>query len=97
MAANDIDKGLAQAPKGLSEMMDEMATQEPDIEIEIEDPESVSIKAGGMEIEIDPDAEDDFGKNLAEDIDEETLAKLADELLEDYEGDLTARRDWLDT
>lgn len=97
MAANDIDKGLAQAPKGLSEMMDEMATQEPDIEIEIEDPESVSIKAGGMEIEIDPDAEDDFGKNLAEDIDEETLAKLADELLEDYEGDLSARRDWLDT
>ena len=97
MAANDIDKGLAQAPKGLSEMMDEMATQEPDIEIEIEDPESVSIKAGGMEIEIDPDAEDDFGKNLAEEIDEDSLAKLADELLEDYESDLSARRDWLDT
>lgn len=97
MAANDIDKGLAQAPQGLSDMMDDVAAQEPDIEIEIEDPESVSIKAGGMEIEIDPDAEDDFGKNLAEDIDEEELAKLADELLEDYEGDLTARRDWLDT
>jgi len=100
MAANDIDKGLAQAPLGLSE--DEMKKMigsgiEPDIEIEIEDPESVSIKAGGMEIEIDPDAEDDFSKNLAEDIDEEALAKLADELLEDYEGDLTARRDWLDT
>ena len=98
MAANDIDKGLAQAPKGLSEMMDEMATQEPDIEIEIEDPEEVTIRAGGMEIEIDPDDdEDDFGKNLAEEIDEDSLAKLADELLEDYESDLSARRDWLDT
>ena len=34
---------------------------EPDVEIEIEDPEEVNIKAGGMEIEIDPDAmEDEF-------------------------------------
>ena len=97
MAANDIDKGLAQAPKGLSEMMDELATQEPDIEIEIEDPESVSIKAGGMEIEIDPNEIDDFSKNLAEEMDDDQLAKLADELLEEYEGDLSARRDWLDT
>jgi len=99
MAANDIDKGLAQAPQGLSEMMDKVANQEPDIEIEIEDPESVSIKAGGMEIEIDPDAmaDDEFNANLAEEIDDDTLAKLADELLEDYEGDLSARRDWLDT
>ena len=97
MAANDIDKGLAQAPKGLSEMMDELATQEPDIEIEIEDPESVSIKAGGLELEIDPDAEDDFSENLAEEIDDDVLAKLADELIEEYEGDLSARRDWLDT
>jgi hypothetical protein len=97
MAANDIDKGVAQAPKGLSEMMDELATQEPDIEIEIEDPESVSIKAGGLELEIDPDAEDDFSENLAEEIDDDVLAKLADELIEEYEGDLSARRDWLDT
>jgi len=102
MAANDIDKGLSQAPLGLSE--DEMkkmigSGMEPDIEIEIEDPEEVSIKMGGMEIEIDPDEEDedDFGKNLAEEIDEDSLAKLADELLEDYESDLSARRDWLDT
>jgi hypothetical protein len=99
MAANDIDKGVAQAPKGLNEMMDEMATMEPDVEIEIEDPEEVTIKAGGMEIEIDPDAmaDEEFNKNLAEEIDDDSLAKLADELLEDYESDLSARRDWLDT
>ena len=92
MAANDIDKGVAQAPKGLDDMMEEMANMEPDVEIEIEDPEEVSIKAGGMEIEIDPDAmaADEFNANLAEEIDEDALAKLADELLEDYEGDLSA-------
>lgn len=99
MAANDIDKGVAQAPKGLTDMMDEMATMEPDVEIEIEDPEEVSIKMDGLEIEIDPDAEvdDEFNANLAEEIDDDSLAKLADDLLEDYEGDLSARRDWLDT
>jgi hypothetical protein len=99
MAANDIDKGVAQAPKGLTDMMDEMATMEPDVEIEIEDPEEVSIKMDGLEIEIDPDDEADekFNANLAEEINDDSLAKLADDLLEDYEGDLSARRDWLDT
>jgi hypothetical protein len=98
MAANDIDKSLAQAPRGIDSMMAEMANMEPDVEIEIEDPEEVTIKAGGMEIEIDPDEMDDgFNDNLAEEIDEDTLQSLASDLLEDYEGDLTARRDWLDT
>jgi len=99
MAANDIDKGVAQAPKGLTDMMDEMATMEPDVEIEIEDPEEVSIKMDGLEIEIDPDAmaDDEFNMNLAEEMDDELLQNLASDLLEDYEGDLSARRDWLDT
>ena len=96
MAANDIDKGLSQAPKGLTDMMDEMATMEPDVEIEIEDPEEVSIKMDGLEIEIDPDAmaDDEFNMNLAEEMDDELLQNLASDLLEDYEGDLSARRDW---
>ena len=98
MAANDIDKGLAQAPKGLDDMMAEMANMEPDVEIEIEDPEEVTIKAGGMEIEIDPDEMDDgFNDNLAEEMDEDLLQNLASDLLEEYEGDLSARKDWLDT
>ena len=65
-----IDKALYQAPKGIEEEADELMG-EPDIEIEIEDPESVSIKAGDLEIVIDPDAEGpDFYNNIAEDIDE---------------------------
>lgn len=99
MAANDIDKGIAQAPQGIDDMMAKMANMEPDLEIEIEDPEEVTIKAGGLEIEIDPDEmeDDEFNANLAEEMDDNLLQNLASDLLEDYESDLTARRDWLDT
>ncbi len=59
-----IEKGLYAAPQGL----DALAAQEPDIEIEIEDPESVKIGVDGMEIEIEPKepSDEDFDANLAE-------------------------------
>jgi hypothetical protein len=97
MAANDIDKGLYAAPIGMEDMMKGMP--EPDLEIEIEDPEEVTIRVGGMEIEIDPDNEqnDEFNTNLAEELDDKVLESLSGDLLGDYEGDVSARRDWLDT
>jgi hypothetical protein len=49
-----IDKALNRAPLGLSSEDMEAMLGEPDIEIEIEDPEEVSIKMGGVEIEIEP-------------------------------------------
>jgi hypothetical protein len=85
-----IEKGLYAAPEGLADL----ANQEPDIEIEIEDPEEVTIRAGGLEIEIDPDAESDFNKNLVDDIDGNVLASLASDLLGDIENDLASRKDW---
>jgi hypothetical protein len=89
-----IDKALYQAPKGIEEEADELIG-EPDIEIEIEDPESVSIKAGDLEIEIDPDAEGpDFYNNIAEDIDESELQSLGAELLAYVQDDLDSRKDW---
>jgi len=99
MAANDIDKGLSQAPQGLTEKDLANMDMEPEIEIEIEDPEELSIKMGGLELEFDKDAMDDdeFNANLAEEIEEDDLEKLADDLLSDYEGDISARKDWLDT
>jgi len=92
---NNIDKGLYAAPQG----MEELAEMEPDIEIEIEDPEEVTIRAGGIELEIDPDAMDDdeFNKNLAEDMEDSLLEDLASDLIEDFEGDVSSRKDWLDT
>ena len=41
-----IDKGLYAAPMGIEEMAQDM----PELEIEIEDPESVSIGMDGMPI-----------------------------------------------
>ena len=89
-----IDKALYQAPKGIEEEAESLMG-EPDIEIEIEDPESVKIETGGLEILIDPDAEGpDFYKNLAEEIDEPALQSLGDELLGFVQDDLDSRKDW---
>jgi len=91
-----IDKALGQPPLGLKD--EDLAMMEPDIEIEIEDPESVSIKAGGLEIEIEKDENgDDFNANLAEEIDEGELTELAGDLLGDFEEDLSSRKDWMQT
>ena len=93
----DIDKALNQAPLGLS--AEDMMGQEPDLEIEIEDPEEVTIRTGDMEIEIDPDEEEDdeFNENLAEDMDEGVLTELAGDLLGEFEEDLSSRKDWIQT
>jgi hypothetical protein len=89
-----MDKALYEAPQGL----DQLGEAEEPIEIEIEDPESVRIKAGDVEIEIEPtDEDDEFSKNLAEDIPDDVLAALAGELIGDYESDVSARKDWVQT
>jgi hypothetical protein len=90
-----IDKGLYQAPQGL----EELALGEPDIEIEIEDPEAVSIGIDGMEIELSPQPEtsDDFDANLADYMDDGDLAELAGDLIADFEDDVNSRKDWMQT
>ena len=84
-----IEKSLYQAPVGLDSL-------DPDIEIEIENPESVTIEMDGMEIEIIP-AEEDFSANLAEEISESQLQMIASELLGDFQSDLDSRKDWIQT
>ena len=86
-----IDKALYQAPLGMDALADE-----PDIEIEIEDPEAVNIRADGLEIEIRPGEEDDFNANLAEQMEAGELSSLVGELLDDVKNDLSARKDWDD-
>jgi len=83
-----IDKALYQAPQGL-----EAIAAEPDLEIEIEDPESVKIN--GEEI-TPPKEGDGFDDNIAEEMGENELQTLASDLLGDYDTDLTSRKDWLD-
>ena len=90
-----IDKAITQAPLGLDQ---ELMSSEPDIEIEIEDPESVEIRAGGLEIEIakggSGEGIDEFTANLAEYLDEGALSDLAGEMLENFQTDKDSRKDW---
>jgi hypothetical protein len=97
--ATNIDKALNQAPLGLNEedLMSMMG--EPAIEIEIEDPDSVSITADGMEITLIPEDGDepDFDANLANFVSEDGLVELASDIISEYEEDVNARRDWMQT
>ena len=95
MATSGIDKGLYAAPVGIEEAM--MA--EPEVEIEIEDPESVSIEMGGLEIEPkkeEPTAED-FDANLADFMSDEDLESLGGDLVAEFEKDVNDRKEWMET
>ena len=102
--ATNIDKSLNQAPMGVGDTdgmggLSMPENLEADLEIEIEDPESVTISSGGMEIVIDPDEmkDDDFASNLAEELSEQQLTEIAGDLLGDFEEDLASRKDWIQT
>ena len=88
-----IEKSLYELPKGL-----EAANVEP-IEIEIEDPESVTIGLDGLEIKIEPEEEsaEDFDANLAEYLSDSQLTEIAGDLLGDIESDIGARKEWMQT
>ena len=92
-----IEKALNQAPEGLDEITEVLG--EPDIEIEIEDPESVSLKMGEIEIEFEPGREtpEDFNANLAEHMSGEELALIASDLIGDFDEDIASRKDWIQT
>ena len=91
-----IDKSLYAAPQGLDSLMGE---EDPMIEIQVENPESMSIGIDGMEIDLTPDQEttDDFDANLAEFMGEQELQSLASELLGDFDADIASRKDWMQT
>lgn len=91
MATNSMSPSLYQAPMGI-----EAALGEPDLEIEIENPEGVTISAGGMEIEILPQTEEEFDANLAEEMDDGELQKLASELIDLVDTDIQSRKDWVE-
>lgn len=79
--------------------IEEAALNMPEIEIEIEDPESVTIGMDGMPIlEIIQDEEDpEFGMNLADEMDDSALQELTSELVGMFDADIGARKDWADT
>ena len=99
-----VDKALNQAPLGLDASFSggvmPGVNMEPDLEIEIEDPESVTIGMDGLEIEIEPgddDEDQEFNENLAEALGEGELTELVGDLIGDYDDDIASRRDWIQT
>jgi hypothetical protein len=96
-----IEKGIFSAPLGMGDDITDMEEMEvPDLEIEIVDPEAVTLSDGGMEITIIPGTEADFtefGGNLADIMDERDLASLSDELMGQVQSDTDSRKDWADT
>jgi hypothetical protein len=96
MATSSIDKGLYAAPLGIED--EDLSA--PPLEIEIEDPESVTIGMGDIEIELSPgkeDTDEEFDANLAEFMDESALDSLGNELVSDFTKDIGDRKDWIQT
>jgi len=84
-----IDKALYATPAGLPMMG-------PDVEIEIEDPESVNIDMGDVQIHMEKEI-DDFEENLAEILPESILLQIGGDLVGEFQADLDSRRDWIQT
>jgi hypothetical protein len=90
-----VEKGLFQAPKGVEEEETEQ------LEIEIVNPDMVTLDDGSMEVTIMPGAEGistgAFDENIAENMEEDQLSAVADELLGNIDSDLESRKEWADT
>lgn len=80
-----MEKSLYAAPLGMDQ-----EPEMPEIEIEIEEPAGLE----SLEINIE---EEDFDQNLAEVLDEKLLTEIAGELLGDFQDDIDARKDWIQT
>ena len=91
-----IEKGLYQAPIGMDK---EPTMEDAALSIEIENPDSVTLDDGSMEITIEPgkEADDEFNANLAEELDEGKLTELSGDLIGEYDADIASRKDWLTT
>jgi hypothetical protein len=89
---------LNPAPLGLDALAPEME-EGPGIEIQIENPDGVIVGMDGIEIDlmdIVKGGEDDFDANLAEEMDEGELQKVASDLVELVDGDISGRKEWVE-
>ena len=92
-----MDKGLYAAPEGITDIED--LGDMPDIEIEIEDPESVTIGIDGLEVELKPakPTAEDFDANLADFMDDAELEGLGGDLIAEFDKDINDRKEWIQT
>jgi len=71
-----------------------------ELEIEIINPDMVTLDDGSVEITLIPGkdgGDNEFTSNLAESLDEDVLQALADEVIGLVDADIDSRKDWADT
>ena len=94
-----IEKGISKAPEGIDvELPEEMP--QPDLEIEVVNPDMVTLDDGSVEITLIPGTEPTdmpFEGNLAEVMEENDLARLSEDLIGLIDSDIDSRKDWADT
>ena len=97
--ATNMFPSLNPAPLGLDALAPEM-DEGPGLEIQIENPEGVIVGMDGIEIDlmeiIDGEKSDDFDANLAEEMDEGELQKVASDLVELVDSDISGRKEWVE-
>ena len=95
--ATNMFPSMNPAPLGLDALAPEIEDG-PDVEIEIVNPEGVTIGMDGLEIELEAgaDTEGDFDANLAEEMAEGELQKLASDIVELVDADIASRKDWVE-
>jgi hypothetical protein len=95
--ATNMFPSMNPAPLGLDALAPEIEDG-PGVEIEIVNPEGVTIGMDGLEIEIEAgaDTEGDFDANLAEEMAEGELQKLASDIVELVDADIASRKDWVE-
>lgn len=93
----DIDRAIYEAPQGLASLE---GGEEPVMEIEVVNPEDMTIDIGGVEITLGDMKESDdgtpFDANLAEYMDEGELESIGGDLIEEVEADINSRKDWVE-
>ena len=96
--ATNMFPSLNPAPLGLDALAPE--DDGPGIEIEIENPDGVLVGMDGIEIDLNEiiggEKSDDFDANLAEEMDEGELQKLAGDLIELVDADIGSRKEWVE-
>ena len=96
-----IEKGLYAAPEGIEDVEVEGLEGEKELEIEIVDPEMVTLDDGSVEITIIPGVEIDdfmsFDTNLVDVLDESYLNELSGDLIGMVDADVDSRKDWAET
>ena len=96
-----IEKGIAPAPIGLEEEIQKNGKMpEAELEIDIVNPDMVTLDDGSVEVTLIPGKElkeNGFDVNLAEELEENVLNELSSDVLGFVDADIESRRDWADT